>query len=154
MVRPQPTSPGNRELMGRLPGSETDMRAETFPPEAGPSSARLKQPGAILSAPPEGGHAPPKGSRMKGVATEKAPTADTVPGAMLNSCDLFPEIPSCSRVSVEPPHYPRDFQRYYFLPASHEPAEQAPPTLPSTAGVVRCPGGAPGLSRAPEESPW
>ena len=121
----------NKELMGRLPGSETDMRAETFPPETGPSSDRLQQSSTMLSAPPVGGHVPREGSRMGGVATEKTRTADTISGAMLNYCDPFPEIPSCSRVSVQPLE---DLQEYYFLPGS-----LPSPARPSSPGSVTHP---------------
>ncbi len=119
---------GNKNLMGRLPGSETDMRAETIPSETNPSAVGLNQVSTIPSTPSAGAAAPQEGSRMAGMAREEAGTKDPISGAMPDFCDLFPEIPASSRVSFQPLE---NLQEYYFLP--RRPPSPENPSVPEIA---------------------
>jgi cysteine desulfurase/selenocysteine lyase len=134
---------GNKNLAGRLPGSETDMRAEAIPLEE-PPAVRLKQ-GRTISSATSGVAAPLREETgMAGMALEEPETTDPLLHIMPDYCGLFPEIPPSSRVSFQ---HLENLKEYYFLPkipaaqggalvprAVEE--QQSPPMCPEGTGYV------------------
>lgn len=100
-----------KHLMGRLPGSETDLRAETVPLEPAPPSVGVKQANAIPQTPPAGQSLPQEERTIPGITG----AVDPLSGGMPAYSNLFPEIPSLSRVSFLPLE---DLKDYYFLAKS------------------------------------
>src|SRR6185295_8764741 len=76
---------GKKDLVGRLPSSDTDLRAESIP---------------MAAAPPSGTRAPQLSASKAG--EKKAETGKFLPGVMPDSHDQFPEIPELSKVSFQP----------------------------------------------------
>jgi cysteine desulfurase/selenocysteine lyase len=134
---------GNKNLTGRLPGSETDIRAEAIPSEE-PPATRLKQ-GSIISSANSGAAAPLREETgMAGMALEEPEFTDSLLHIMPDYCGLFLEIPPSSRASFQ---HLENLKQYYFLPKS--PAaqdgallprvvaeQQSPPMYPEGTGYV------------------
>ncbi|MGO9016974.1 MAG: SufS family cysteine desulfurase [Syntrophobacteraceae bacterium] len=125
---------GNKNRMGWLPSSETDMRVETIPLERFPSVG-LKQGSTLPPATSGVAAVPLEETGMAGMALEEAGTTDPLSRVVPDYCGQFLEIPPSSRVSFQ---FLEDLKEHYFLPKS-------PPS----------PGGAllPGVGAEPQSPP-